>query len=102
MTETEARIVNEFVAGDDVQAIAARYAVSEEYVDHLIEQTNLQKPIKVKGKRDWSWNHWSNRLTYSILAGVAVGAGTGIYALGTVIAVVLFVLTTAIVTTVRR
>lgn len=102
MTETDARIVNEFVAGSDVPTIAAHHAVSEEYVDHLIDQTHLDKKIVVKAKRDWSLNQWANRLMYSILAGIVINLTTGIYVLGTVVAVVLFVLTTAIVTARRR
>ena len=102
MTETEARMINEFVAGDDVPTIAARYSVSEEYVDHLVDQTHLDKPIKVRRPFDWSWNPWGNRLAYSLVAGLVVNVSTGIYALGTVVAVMLFVLTTVIVTVSRR
>ena len=94
-------MINEFVAGADVPTIAARYSVSEEYVDQLVDQTHLDKPITVKRKHDWSWNPWGNRLLYSLLAGTVVNLTTGIYVLGTVIAVVLFVLTTVIVTTRR-
>lgn len=101
MTETDARIVNDFVAGSDVPAIAARYAVSEEYVDQVIDQTHLDKKIVVKAKRDWSLNRWGNRLVYSIIAGFVVNITTGIYAFGTVIAVVLFFLSTAIVVAAR-
>lgn len=101
MTETEARIVNEFVAGADVPTIAARYAVSEDYVDELIDHTHVDKPIKVKRKHDWSWNNWGNRLVYCIAAGFVTNLATGIPALGVLVAVVLFVLTSAIVA-VRR
>jgi len=97
MTETEARIINEFVAGDDVSTIAARYSVSEEYVDHLVEQTHLDKPIKVRRKFDWSWNPWGNRLVYCVLAGILVSITTSSNIIGTVVTVVLFVLTSAIV-----
>lgn len=95
MTQTEmnARIVNEFVGGTDVPDIAARYAVPEAYVDRVIEETSLAKPKR----RDWSWNNWGNRLAYSILAGLAVNVVTGIYALGTTVTIILFVVTTAIV-----
>ena len=97
VTETEARIINEFVAGEDVPTLAARYRVSEEYVDHLVDQTHLDKPITVRRKFDWSWNPWGNRLVYCVLAGILVGLVLGSSAIGTVIAVVLFVLTSAIV-----
>jgi len=98
MTETEARIINEFVAGDDVPTIAARYSVSEEYVDHLVGQTHLDKPIKVRRRRfDWSWNPWGNRLVYCVLAGILVSITTSSNIIGTVVTVVLFVLTSAIV-----
>lgn len=101
MTETEAMIVNEFVAGSEVPEIAARYAVSEDYIDRLIEQTHVDKPIKVRRKHDWSWNNWGNRLVYCIAAGFVTNLATGISALGVIVAVVLFVLTSAIVA-VRR
>lgn len=92
MTEIDARIVNEFVAGNDVPDIAARYAVPEAYVDRVIEETSLTKP-----KRDWSLNNWGPRLLYCLLAGTVINLTTGIYALGTAITVVLFVLVTAVV-----
>jgi hypothetical protein len=50
-----------------------------------------------KPKRSWSLNYWGNRLVFCIFAGFVVNVSTGTNALGTVIAVVLFVLTTAIV-----
>lgn len=90
---TDQRMVEEFVAGREVPDIAARYNVTEAYVDRVVEETSYAKPKR----RDWSPTNWGNRLAYSILAGMAVNLATGIYALGTVIAVVLFVLTTAIV-----
>lgn len=102
MTETEARIVNEFIGGADVPTIAARYAVSEDYVDELIDHTHVDKPIKVRRRFDWSFNPWGNRLFYSLVAGTVVNLALHTYALGCVIAVVLFVLTTAIVTAARR
>lgn len=57
---------------------------------------------EVRPKRDWSLNNWGMRLVYSIAAGWVVNLALDTYALGTVIAVVLFVLTTAIVTVGRR
>lgn len=86
-------MVEEFVAGADVPDIAARYAVPEAYVDRLVEDAT-SAPAK---RWDWSLERWGNRLAYSILAGFAVNLTTGTNAFGTVIAVVLFVLTTAIV-----
>jgi hypothetical protein len=90
---SDQRMVEEFVAGADVPDIAARYAVPEAYVDRLVEEASYTKPKR----RDWSVNNWGNRLAYSVLAGMVVNLATGIYALGTTVAVVLFVLTTAIV-----
>jgi hypothetical protein len=95
---TDQRMVEEFVAGADVPDIAARYAVPEAYVDRLVEEASYTTPKR----RDWSINNWGNRLVYSLLAGMVVNLSTGIYALGTTIAVVLFVLTSAIVATRRR
>jgi len=60
------------------------------------------RETETRKRWDWSLNNWGNRLLYSVLAGLVVNISTGIYALGTVIAVVLFVLTTAIVEVVRR
>jgi hypothetical protein len=95
MTIDTDRMVEEFVAGRGIPDIAARYNVTEAYVDRIIEETRLDKPAK---RWSWSLENWGNRLVYSIIAGTVVNLATGIYALGTVIAVVLFVLTTAIVT----
>jgi hypothetical protein len=50
----------------------------------------------------WSLERWGARLLYSLLAGTVINVATGINALGTVIAVVLFVLTTVIVEVSRR
>lgn len=50
----------------------------------------------------WSLEHWGARLLYSLVAGWVINIATGIYALGTSIAVVLFVLTTTIVVSRRR
>jgi hypothetical protein len=91
------RMVEEFVAGTDVPTIAARYAVPEEYVDRVVEEATYTKPKRW----DWSLNRWGNRAAYSIAAGFVVNLATGVYALGTVVAVVLFVLTTAVVVTRR-
>lgn len=88
----------EFADGRDVPEIAARYDVPEAYVDRIIEQATLRKPKRWS----WSWNSWGNRLLYSVLAGLVVNLVTGIYALGTVTAVVLFVLTSAVVAVRRR
>jgi tetrahydromethanopterin S-methyltransferase subunit B len=99
MTDIDGRILGEFVAGADVPDIAQRYAVPEAYVDRVIEETSLVKP---KRRFDASLNPWPNRLFYSLVAGTVINFATGIYALGTAIAVVLFVLTTAIVVTARR
>lgn len=98
MEDRDARIVEEFVAGAEVQDIAARYAVPEAYVDRVIEQTSLTKPKR----HDWSLNNWGNRLAYCLLAGMVVNLTTHLYALGIVVVVVLFVLTTAIAATRRR
>lgn len=51
---------------------------------------------------DWSLNAWGARLLYSLIAGTVVNLIAGSQALGAVVAVVLFVLTTAIVAAVRR
>jgi tetrahydromethanopterin S-methyltransferase subunit B len=50
-----------------------------------------------KRRFDWSLNNWPNRLVYSLIAGTVVNLAVGSRTLGTVVAVVLFVLTTAIV-----
>ena len=54
---TDQRMVEEFMAGADVAAIAARYAVPEEYVDRVIEETHLNK----RPKRSWSLALAGNR-----------------------------------------
>lgn len=92
-TELDERIVGEFVAGDEVPAIAARYNVTEAYVDRVVEETSLTKPKK----RDWSWNNWGNRLLYSVLAAMAMSYLIGSPAIGWTLGVALFALTTAIV-----
>jgi hypothetical protein len=98
VTDIDGRIVNEFVSGAEVPDIAARYAVPEAYVDRVIEETDLS----AKPKRSWTLQHWSNRLAASLLAGLVVYWGTASNALATIVAVMLFVLTTAIVTVARR
>jgi len=49
----------------------------------------------------WSWQYWPIRLVYCLAAGTAVNLTIGVYAFGTVITVVLFVLTSAILATRR-
>lgn len=65
----------------------------------VVEESSDAKP---KRRWDWSMNLWGNRLGYSIAAGFLVNVAAHTRTLGTVIAVVLFVITTAIVTTRRR
>jgi hypothetical protein len=98
MTQIDGRIVDEFMAGTDVPEIAARYAVPEAYVDRVLEDASSAK----RKRWDGSLNNWGNRLAYSVIAGLIINLATGLYAVGTVIAVLLFVITTAIVTAVRR
>lgn len=64
--------------------------------------TEIEGARAARPKRSWSLDHWGMRLFYSVIAGAVVNWTTGAYALGTVVAVVLFVLTTAIVTVGRR
>ncbi len=87
-------MVEEFIAGAEVPDIAARYAVPEAYVDRIIEETRLDKP-----RRRWNWSlsNWGNRLVACLLAGGAINLATGTQTLGTIAAVVLFLLTSAIV-----
>lgn len=94
MTEMNARIVNEFVAGKQVPEIAARYDLPEEYVDRVIEQTDLSKPEKRKW--DHSWSNWGNRIAYSALAAIVISLLIGSAAIGWTLGVVLFVVTSAI------
>ena len=63
------------------------------------EQAGEAEP---KRRFDWSWNPWPNRLVYSLLAGTVVNLAAGSRTLGTVVAVVLFALTSAIVGVLRR
>lgn len=51
---------------------------------------------------DWTWNNWVMRLLYSVAAGTVVNVTTGIHALGEVVTVALFVLTSVIVFVSRR
>lgn len=99
MTDINARIVDEFVAGRDVPDIAARYGVPEQYVDRIIEETSLSKPAK--RQRDWSWNNWGNRIAYSVLAALALSLLLGSPAIGWALGLLLFIVTSAIVS-VRR
>jgi hypothetical protein len=70
--------------------------------------TNIDEADTERPKRwDFSWNRWPNRLVYCLLAGWVVSLATGgrfsgINALGLVIVVVLFVLTTVIAEVRRR
>jgi hypothetical protein len=96
---TDQRMVEEFIAGREVPDIAARYNVTEAYVDRVVEETHLDKPAK---RWNWSWTNWGNRIVYCLLAGAIINWSTGLYALGTTVAVVLFVLTTAILSVRRR
>lgn len=59
-----------------------------------IDNAETEKPAK-RGW-DFSWNHWANRLAYSLVAALAINSITHT-ALGWVIGIVLFVLTSAIV-----
>lgn len=65
-----------------------------------IEEVESERPAR----RGWdlSLNRWPNRLFYSFIAGWVINISTGINAIGTTVAVVLFVLTTAIVLAVRH
>lgn len=65
-----------------------------------IEEAESEKPAR-RGW-DFSWNRWPNRLGYSIAAGFVVNLAADTRTLGTVIAVVLFVLTSAVVEVGRR
>ena len=96
--DSDQRMVEEFIAGRDVPEIAKRYNVPEAYVDRVIEDAQAAKPKRW----DFSLYRWPNRLFYSLLAGWIINISAGINTLGTVVAVVLFVLTTAIVTVRRR
>lgn len=69
------------------------------------EEVEPEKPAK-RGW-DFSLNRWPNRLVYALLAGWVVSLATGgrysgVNGIGVTIAVVLFVLTTAIVEVSRR
>lgn len=66
--------------------------------------TAMNEVEEQAGRKRWdfSWNRWPNRLFYSIAAGWVVNLVAGTTTLGTVIAVVLFVLTSAIVAVGRR
>lgn len=98
VSDTDARMIEEFLGGTEVPEIAARYGVHEAYVDRVIEQTSRAEPKR------WSWSiqNWGNRVLYSLLAGFAINLLTGLYAAGAAVAVVLFVLMTTIVVAGRR
>jgi hypothetical protein len=67
-------------------------------MDAIEEETEHEKPRRW----DFSWNRWSNRVIYSLIAGTVINVATGINALGAVVTVVLFVLTSVIVEVGRR
>jgi hypothetical protein len=92
MADIDGRIAGELAAGWEVPDIAARYNVPEAYVERIAEDA-AAKPKRWNFSLDNVWN----RLATSLLAGVVVNLSTGIYVLGTVVAVMLFVLITAIV-----
>jgi tetrahydromethanopterin S-methyltransferase subunit B len=52
--------------------------------------------------RWWSLLSWTGRIIWAVVAGTVVNVFTGIHVLGTVVTVVLFVLTSAVVVAVRR
>lgn len=82
---------------------AGRTIAAMSDVDGRIDPEAYEDEGQPKQKRwDFSWNRWGNRLAYSLIAGIVINVTTGIYFLGTVITVVLFVLTSAIVEVVRR
>jgi hypothetical protein len=102
MTETEARMINEFVAGADVPTIAARYSVSEDYVDHLVDQTHLDKPIKVRRRFTWSINVLGNRAAYSFFVAILINIAFRNEAFSLAVGLIVFLILTAIVSVVRR
>lgn len=80
---------------------AGRTIAAMSDVDGRVEPVTYEDQPKPR-RWDFSLNRWPNRLVYSVLAGWVVNIATGINVLGTVIAVVLFVLTTAIIEVGRR
>lgn len=48
-------------------------------------------------RHDWSISNLGNRAIYCVLAGAVITFATGVFAIGLIIAVVLFVLASAIV-----
>ena len=92
------RMVEEFLAGRTVPEIAARYNVTEEYVDRVIEETHLNEPAKpAKPKRSWSLNLIGNRIAASLLLAILINVVTGTW-IGWAVGAVVFVLISAIVT----
>lgn len=65
-------------------------------VSHTDEQAGKPK------RSSWGIQNWGVRLLYCVIAWAVVNLTTGLYALGAVVAVVLFVVTTAIVAAGRR
>jgi hypothetical protein len=84
----------EFTEGRPVPEIAARYGVTEAYVDRVIEQTSLAKP-----KGTWSLDHWVNRLVVSLIVGWLAWMATGKNGPAVLVfaAVVFYAIVTAIV-----
>jgi len=69
----------------------------------IAAMTDIDEAAAAQSKRwDWTWNNWGMRLVYCIAAGTAVNLATGIYALGAVITVALFVLTSVIIFVAHR
>ena len=62
--ERDQHIAEEFATGTDIPEIAARYGLSEAYVDRIIEQATLTKPYREKGLANWG-----NRLVLSLAVG---------------------------------
>jgi hypothetical protein len=60
-------MVDEFLAGAQVPTIAERYAVSEAYVDRVIEETSLSKPQRRRFTS--SGRARGNRIVYSLVVG---------------------------------
>jgi hypothetical protein len=69
-------------------------------VGHEVEESQQDAPRR-RGF-DWGLQPWGNRLFYSIVAGAVVNFSLHTTGIGTVVAVVLFVLTSAIVLAGRR
>jgi len=65
-----------------------------------IEEAEAVEPRR--RRFDWGFKPWPNRLFYSVIAGTIANLAVGSRSLGTVVAVVLFVLTSAIAGIGRR